>query len=75
VWSHGIVTSSRGDPMFHNQFRHLSSAHAERLHPTHPGVHVNATHGALGPQLLRHNRKVADHVGAGGLVIDCGSIH
>jgi hypothetical protein len=41
----------------------------------YPGIHVNATHGTLGSQLLCNNRKVADHVGAGGLVINCGSVH
>ena len=43
-------------------------------HP-YPGIHVNPTHGTFDSQFLRHNRKVTDHIGAGGLVIDCGSVH
>jgi len=46
-----------------------------RVEDAYPGVHVNPTHGTLDSQLLSHNREVADHVGAGGLVIDCGSVH
>jgi len=47
----------------------------ERVEDAHPGIHVDPTHGTFDSQFLRHNRKVADHIGAGGLVIDCGSIH
>lgn len=36
---------------------------------------MDATHGTLGPQLLCHSRKVANHVRAEGLVISRGSVH
>ena len=36
---------------------------------------MNPTHGALNPQLLGYSRKVANHVGAEGPVINCGCVH
>lgn len=47
----------------------------ERVTKTHPGVHMNPTHGTLNSQLLCHSREVANHIGAEGPVINCGCVH
>ena len=46
----------------------------ERVADTYPGIHMNATHGTLGSQLLCHSRDMADHVCTEGLVINSGSV-
>lgn len=42
----------------------------EGIGKTYPGVHVHATHRGFGPQLLCYGPKVADHVCAGGSVVN-----
>lgn len=44
------------------------------LRDAHPRVHVNAAHGALVSQLLRHSCQVVNHVCADSLIINGGSV-
>jgi len=46
-----------------------------RVVDAYPGIHVNATHGALGSQFLRRSCEVVDHVCAAGLIVNGDIVH